>query len=355
MKRLSRYVGKAVLLATLATLLIVVALDAVGAIIGETGELRRNYHLIDALLYVAMTLPSRTYEYLPFAALIGALAGVGILAEKSEVIVMRAAGVSIMRIVVFVMRPILMVAVVGMLIGEFWAPKLDQYAEARRAYLLRGQSAQDSEGGLWTREANEFVHFNAVFPNGVVYGVSRYRFGDANQILESSFATRATYNRMEDNWVEENVAISRFLPERVETEQLLTRRWQTELTPDVLSLNVLAEDSMSIRNLWYYIGYLTQHGNETAKYWLALWNRSLLPLTVIGLVLLGISFVFGPLRQSTMGARIFLGVAIGVIFRIGQDLLSSSSIVFGIPAVTVVLAPVLFCAVVGFYLLKRAG
>ena len=76
---------------------------------------------------------------------------------------------------------------------------------------------------------------------------------------------------------------------------------------------------------------------------------------IIGLVLVGISFVFGPLRDSTMGLRIFVGVVIGVSFKIVQDMLGPFSIVFGFPALLAVLAPVLLCIVVGLYLLRRSG
>jgi len=76
---------------------------------------------------------------------------------------------------------------------------------------------------------------------------------------------------------------------------------------------------------------------------------------IVGLVLIGISFVFGPLRDSTMGFRIFIGVVIGVSFRIIQDRLGPFSIVFGFPPLLAVLLPVVFCVSLGLYLLRRSG
>lgn len=355
MSHLSRYIGKTVLLAILGALFVVVALDAVSTIIGESRRMEGDYHFVDVLLYVGMTLPSSVYDYLPFAGLIGALAGVGLLAEKSEIIVMRAAGVSLRRIVIYVLRPVLLVILGGVLIGEFWGPLWDQWADARRDYLMKGKSEQDSTGGLWTRENREFLHFNAVFPGGIVYGITRYRFAENNQVAETSFATRATFNATEKYWVEEDVSISSFAENRVNTSKLVTRRWETELTPQVLSFRALDAESLSMRSLWFYMGYLEQRGIDKGEYRLAFWEKVFQPLAVVGLVLIGISFVFGPLRQSTMGLRIFVGVTLGVLFRMGQDLLGPSSIVFGFPAILAVIAPVLFCVVVGSWLLKRAG
>jgi lipopolysaccharide export system permease protein len=355
MRRLSRHVGSTIFAAIAVALLVLVGLDSVGAIIDQTADISRNYHFSDVLIYVGTLVPSRIYEYMPFASLIGCLIGLGLLATNSEVIVMRAAGVSPLRIVGFVLQPVMLFIMFSMVIGEYFSPYLDQLAEGRRGYLLKGESAQDSTSGPWNREGNEFMHFNAVFPGGVVYGVTRYRFNDDRQIEEASFSSRATFNVTESYWVEENVSVTRFLDNSTETEKLVTRRWNSELTPGVLSLNILPADSLSMASLYNYIRYLRLQNTDTAGYEVAFWRKVLQPLIILGLVLIGISFVFGPLRDSTMGFRIFIGVVVGVSFRILQDMLGPLSIVFEFPPLMAVLAPVLFCVVVGLYLLRRSG
>ena len=355
MFRLSRYVGVTVFAAITVTLLIVVSLDAVGAVIDEAGSVRNNYQFFDVLIYVATTLPSRAYEYIPFSSLIGCLVGLGVLAGSSEVVVMRAAGVSLLRIVSFVLKPVMLFVIVGALIGEYVSPYLDQLAEGRRNILLKGDEVQASSTGLWAQDDNEFVHFNAVFPGGVVYGVSRYRFDDSLRILQASYSTRATFNVEGGYWVEENVAATHFYQQRTAAEKQITRQWDTELTPDVLSLNILPPESLSISSLYRYIQFLRLQNSDASVYELALWSKVLQPLTIISLVLVGISFVFGPLRESTMGFRIFVGVLTGVVFRIAQDMLGPSSIVFGFAPVMAVLTPIIICSLVGLLLLRRAG
>ena len=108
-------------------------------------------------------------------------------------------------------------------------------------------------------------------------------------------------------------------------------------------------------SLHRYVQFLEQQKRDTSTYQLALWSKLLQPLTIIALVLVGISFVFGPLRESTMGFRIFIGVVTGVLFRIGQDMLGPSSLVFGFPPVIAVLLPIVVCMLVGLLLLRRAG
>ena len=178
MRRLSWHVGTTVFASIGVTLMVLVGLDSVGAIIDQSADVTRNYFFADALIYVVTLVPSRIYEYIPFASLIGCLVGLGLLAGNSEVIVMRAAGVSPLRIVGFVLKPVLIFVILGMTIGEYFSPYLDQLAEGKREYLRKGESAQDSSSGLWNREGNQFMHANAVFPGGVLYGVTRYQFND---------------------------------------------------------------------------------------------------------------------------------------------------------------------------------
>ncbi len=355
MRRLSNHIGTTVFASIGVALLVLIGLDAVGEIIDQSGRLGRNYHFPDALIYVGTLLPSRLYEFMPFGCLIGCLIGLGILQGNSEVVVMRAAGVSPLQVVGFVLKPVLVFIVLAMAIGEYFSPYLDQLAEGRREYLLKGESAQDSTTGFWNREGNEFMHFNAVFPGGVLYGVTRYRFTDDKTIEEASFSSRATYNAVEGYWTEENVSITRFYGDRTEVDKKITRHWDSELTPNVLTVNILPADALPIASLSGYIEFLRQQNANTADYEVAFWRKVLQPLIIIGLVLVGISFVFGPLRESTMGFRVFVGVVTGVTFRIVQDLLGPLSIVFGFPPFLAVITPVVFCAALGVYLLRRSG
>ena len=355
MRRLSRHIGITVFSSIAVALVVVVGLDAVAAIIDEAGAVKGNYHFFDTLIYVATKLPSTVYEYIPFSSLIGCLLGLGLLATNSEVIVMRASGVSLLRIVYFVIKPVLLFVLISTAVGEYFSPHLDQLAEGRREYLRNGESTEGSASGLWSREGDEFMHFNAVFPGGVLFGVTRYKFDDNKALLEASFSSRATYNGTENLWVEENVSITRFNETSTETEKKITRRWNSELTPEVLTLNVLPPSALSISSLYNYINFLELQNADTSVYELAYWRKVLQPLVIIGLVLIGISFVFGPLRDSTMGLRIFVGVVIGISFKIIQDMLGPFSIVFGFPAVLAVLMPVLLCMGVGLYLLRRGG
>ena len=353
MVKLDRYIAIHVFLAILTVLGIIVGLALLFAFIDELGDVEGGYGLADALEYVLLTSPRRLYEMLPMAALIGCLIGLGTLASSSELTVMRAAGISLGRIVVAVMKPTLVLLLVGVLIGEYAAPWTEDIAQARRSLAQGAGEAQSSKRGLWHRQENEFVHVNAVQPGGVLVGVTRYRFDDERRLLSASFAKRASYQN--DHWLLSNIATTHFRGDHTEVAQAREERWDVQLTPQLLGIVVVAPESLSITGLWRYIHYLADQGLNNGRYWLAFWTKVLQPAVTVALVLLAISFIFGPLRSVTLGQRIFTGVVVGFVFRIIQDLLGPASQVFGFSPLLAVALPAGVCALIGVWLLRRAG
>jgi lipopolysaccharide export system permease protein len=353
MRKLSQYIGRTVVGAVSMVLLVIVSLDAIAALVDQLGELKGNYDFLQALSYVGLTLPSRIYENIPFSALVGCLVGLGILAGSSELVVMRAAGVSLAQITWAVMKPVLLFIALSIGLGEYVTPLTDQIAESRRAIAQGDEHALESRSGLWNRDGREFVHINAVLPNGRLYGITRYQFDESGQLLASSFSETALFQQ--DHWVEENGKESRLSVDSVETQPFQWRRWETSLSPELLNVLVLKPDALSIQNLYSYSNYLQQQGLESGQYDLAFWKKLLQPLATASLVLIAVSFIFGPLREVTMGYRIFTGVIVGIVFRMSQDLLGPASLVFGFPPLLAVMVPLLICAGIGVYLLRKAN
>ncbi|MFV9684458.1 LPS export ABC transporter permease LptG [Pseudomonas sp. NY15367] len=354
MAKLDRYIGTQVFFAILAVLGIILGLALLFAFIDELGDLNKgDYGLGQALWYVLLTAPRRAYEMLPMAALIGCLIGLGTLASNSELTIMRAAGVSIGRIVWAVMKPMLVLMLAGILIGEYVAPLTENQAQADRALAQGGGAAQSSKRGMWHRQGQEYVHINAVQPGGVLLGVTRYRFDDERRLLSASFARRAEYR--DNHWMLSNVKTTLLHADHSEVVNQREERWDIELNPELLGTVVMEPEALSVTGLWQYIHYLSEQGLNNARYWLAFWTKVLQPLVTGALVLMAISFIFGPLRSVTLGQRVFTGVLVGFIFRIAQDLLGPSSLVFGFSPLLAVLVPAGICALAGVWLLRRAG
>lgn len=353
MRKLDGYISRTVMVSTFMVLLVIIALVAIADLVDELSQIEGNYNFIEVLFYVGLSLPSSIYEQLPFAALVGSLIGLGMLASSSELVVMRAAGVSVGRIAWAVMKPALVVILLGILLGEYVTPLTDQIAESRKSILLGDKQALESKHGLWSREANEYMHFNAVLPNGRLYGVTRYQFDPQGRLTSSSFSESAIYQG--GYWLEENGKETHFEETGVLLSEFSQRRWETKLSPKLLNVLVLNPEALSVYSLYNYSNYLAQQGLENKEYRLSFWKKLMQPLATASLVLIAISFVFGPLREVTMGFRIFTGVIVGIVFQTSQDLLGPSSLVFGFPPVLGVSLPLLICFLIGFILLKRAN
>lgn len=353
MRILDRYIGFAVFWSVLAVLGIIVALATLFAFVDEVGDFSDTYGPFNALWFIICTIPRRAYEVLPMAALVGSLVGLGALAGRSELTVMRAAGVSLRQIVWAVMKPILVVMVAGILVGEYVAPATEVRAQAYRALALGGGEAQTSKYGLWHRQGREFIHINAVQPGGLLLGVTRYRFGEDDVLQMSSFARKAEYQN--NQWILSDIVKTVLHDKSTEVLRSPADRWDVALTPELLNTVIAEPSRLSASELWQYIHYLGDQELNNSRYWLAFWTKLLQPLVTASLVLLAISFIFGPLRTVTMGQRIFTGVVVGFVFSIGQELLGPSSLVFNFPPLLAVLIPIAISFGVGFWLLRRAG
>lgn len=351
MKLITRYIATQVLGATLLVLAVLMGLDLIISVLDQSGDLSGSYTFGRAAVYSLLSLPSHLAQVLPFGILIGCLAGLGSLATTSELVVIRSAGVSVARILWMVLRPALAVAVAGMLIGEFVAPKSQQIAESYRAMSLQKKNFSVSEYGLWHREGNSFVHFNAVKPNGELFGISLFELDASRHLQKALFAQRATYQG--DHWLFEDVQETLFKSDHLETNSAVRQRWDTQLSPELLSILVLDPRDLSLSGLWYYVSFLRAQGSATGEYELALWAKLLQPLAVISLVLVAASIIFGPLRQSSMGTRVFTGLMIGVVFRISQDMLGPASLVFGFTPILASLTPIVISLIAGFFMLRR--
>ena len=352
MRKLDRHIGLTVFTAMMVVMIVILFLDTLFGFMAQLDAMRANYQLPQVLQYMLLTTPKRIYDIIPVTALIGCLAGLGSLANHSELVVMRAAGVSLMRIGWSVMKPAIVMMLIGMVLSEYVSPVTEQMAQSGRK-IARSADGKYSDEGQWHREGNSYMYFNAVEPNGVLYGISIFHFDDQRRLLESVYAERAISQG--DFWIMENVETSTYTGKKVTTDFERVKRWDTDLTTTLLKVVVVQPDDLSVSGLSTYVDYLERQDLDSGEYKLALYKKVLQPAAIFALVLIGMSFVFGPLRTVSMGLRLFSGVITGVVFMILQNLMGPASLVFGFSPLVAVSLPILACLLIGLLLLRRAG
>ncbi len=334
-----RYIGRAVLLGIVSVLALLLVLIGFFEVIGELEDVEKGYTTMMAYTYVVLTLPRYTYELFPIATLLGSLIGLGALASNSELMAMRAAGISIGRIVASTLKSGLLVLLVVLLIGEYVAPRAELQAQRMKMQALSDQITLKTRYGFWTRDDNTFINIRQILPNRVLADVSIYRYDDSQRLQQALHARRASYK--EGGWVLETVRQSQFSPQRVTVKVFDQLPWATRLKPSVLDVVTVMPHMLAAWDLWRYIDYLQQNGQSSQTYEVAFWGKLAAPLVTLVMLFLSIPFVFGSLRSVGIGQRIFVGSMLGIVFYLLNRAFSYMAVVYSVNALFATLLPVL--------------
>ncbi len=347
---INRYIAQQIGMMIAIALLVLAGLDGLFTLIAEFDALEHSYHAREAMIYVLATMPSRIYQWIPIATLMGCLLALGNLASSSELIVMRAAGISVLGIVRKALYPVIGVVIVGLLLGQYLTPMTEHFSQNYRAIKLGGGTLLRVKYGNWQRQGDEFIHMNAIEPNGIIHGITRYRFVD-HQLKEMSFAERAIYQNQQ--WVMQKQQQSILSETSVRVHDAPQAIWQSQLTPEILELAVLKPEHLSITGLYRYAHYMQQQGLRYLPYLLAFWKKISQPFATLAMVLVAAAFVFGPLRSGTMGLRIMVGLMAGLFFNYLQEFLGFASLAFNIQPWIASVVPILVFSTMGVVLIRR--
>ena len=160
MNRIDRYISTTVATAMGLAVIALLGLFVVLTLIEQVQCIVNEYTILNVLRFVLYSLPRMLYEVVPYAALIGCLAGLGLLASSSEILVMRSSGISTFSIAWSVLKPALILAFIGMLVGEFLLPDFERMARADRVQAKTDLVGITERGGFWYRENDVYMHFD---------------------------------------------------------------------------------------------------------------------------------------------------------------------------------------------------
>ncbi len=349
MKILDKYLATSVLSSILIVLTVLVGLFAFFGFVDELDDIgKQRYGIWEAIEYILLEVPRNIYELFPIAALLGSLWGLGMLANNSELTVMRAAGVSIMQIALSVLKVGIVLLMLVMVMGETLAPLSGQYAKSMRATAMSDheghQMAFNSRYGFWARDGDDFINIRTIYPDGRFGGISLYEFDKNRQLTALTYARTAFYQ--ESQWRLEQVETLRISPSQITREFLENTSWNAILKPELVKIVVIPPDKLSSWGLYKYIEYLKQNGQRTAQYELAFWSRLSYPLVSVTMLFLAIPFVFGQLRSVAIGQRILVGSLIGIGFHMVNQTVSNIGLVYDFsPMLSAWIPPLLFLGV----------
>ncbi|NLQ18045.1 LPS export ABC transporter permease LptG [Marinomonas sp. M1K-6] len=353
MNKIDKYIASSVLWAFLIVVVVLLGLDFALTFIEQIKKVNDDYTIQSLLQVILYRLPGKLAEYIPVASLIGTLMGLGTLAATSELTVMRAAGMPIWRIGFAACQPILLVSLLGMAISEFVAPTAEQKANLIEKFQQQENDTFSLTGGVWLKADNNFVYIDAADNTGKLYGIDIY--APEQQQLKYTKSAESAQHIQGTQWQLNKVTETYFFADRIETKRHEHEDWNVSIKPEYLFLASQEPSALSLSQLLDYHRYLHQQKLDGSQYELEFWITALRPIASLALVLVALSSVFGPLRSSTMGGRIFSGVIIGLAFQNALNLFGRMSIAVSFPPIIGVSIPIIICLLAGILLIRRRG
>lgn len=287
---------------------------------------RGDYTLRHALAYVALTLPGRAYEILPIAVLIGTLYALTLLARHSEITVLRASGLSTAELLLALGKIGSLFVVLTFLLGEFIAPQSERWAQQLQLAAKSKLVAQEFRSGLWVRDGFSYINVREVMPDATLRGIRIFSFDEAYRLRTISEAAHGRYLPSGD-WLLSEVVDTHFDQERAHVSRAPERHWHSALTPDILSVLLIAPERLSIVNLWQYIRHLSENHQKTQRYEIALWKKLVYPLAAWVMMVLALPFAYAHDRMAMVGVKVFIGVMLGIFFHMLNGMFSHLAII----------------------------
>jgi lipopolysaccharide export system permease protein len=320
---------------------------------GELKELGDgDYGLGSAFQYLLLTLPRRVYELFPMALLLGGLMGMGALASSSELVVMRAAGCSILRLVSPAMQAGLVLGLVAVVLGEFLAPQTERLAQELHARAQNKAISINDGKGFWARDGNAIINVRAVLPGNTLADIYIYELGEKSDLRSLGRAQIGRF--IDDQWVLEGLSRSVMHPDRVVIENIPRLAVVgSVVSPDMLEVLASDPEDLSMRDSLHYIDYLEANGLDARDHQLTYWLKVLAPLTNMTLLFVAMPFVFGPQRTARAGQRLLIAILIGLLFFLVNRMLSNWVLLYGYHPFLGASLPTLLFFAGGAYALTR--
>lgn len=314
----------------------------------------RAYGVSWAGWFVLMTMPALAHSLFPASALLGTVMGLGQLTRYQELVALQAAGVSRTRLAWSVFGLALVIALVGVVLGEVIAAPLSQRAHARRALAESGGRTLSTTAGLWVRDGSRFVNIADLRPDGSLGDLYVYDFDDVHTLRRFTHAGSAT--REGERWTLADVQESVFKDDGATTRRATSEEWSDPLNAARLETLWLHPEDVSTAELYRTISWVQRHRQNPLRYQLAFWRRISAPLYTVLMMMLSFPIVLMSGPRARIGEYIVRGAIIGIGFQMLQQTFTNFGLVAGMPPLLTAFAPagVALAAIVILFRLRVA-
>jgi lipopolysaccharide export system permease protein len=350
---IDRYFFRTVARSSLVMLLVLLALSGFINLVDQLEDVGvGRFQTVDAVFMVLFQWPRHGFDLFPMAVLLGAMFGLGGLAGHSELIAVRAIGVSLARLSWATLLTGIVLAILAAVIGEFVVPPAERFAQTYKSELLEDKTTVSRLAGAWFRDGNRIVNILQIEDQAQLAGVYTYQFEPDGSLLEVGRAASAELTG--DSTLKlQDYRVTRVDDEVASAQQIGHLEISTELAGDLLESSVVPPESMDAASLLEYVDYLKSNDLQSVRYELAFWSRMANIAAVALMALLALPFVFGTLRSGGQGVRLLAGVLIGVVFFLAGGALADSATVYGLSPIVAAWIPAMLLLVAAMVGLAR--
>lgn len=350
---IDRYIARAVFVGVFASMALFAALFMFIDFVSELESVgQHNYGITQALWYVVLGLPQRLYELSPSAILLGSLVSLGAMASNSELIAMRAAGITIARITRSVLQAGVPLVMLVVLLGEVVAPVATPAANALRAAALEKKVFADNKNGLWAKDGNRYIHVKEVLPNLHLKKIQIYHLNSDRQLIKSTFAQDASY--VDGRWLLTGVQHSELINGLVNVSSSESESWENLIEPALFDVLQMKPANMSARRLFQYSQYIEKNELDATTYRLAFWIKFFTPLTCLAMLLIAMPLVLTTTpRSGGTGQRMVIGLLLGIGYFVFNRGINHLGIVYGMTPFLSALLPLLLVVSLSMLMLRR--
>jgi lipopolysaccharide export system permease protein len=319
-KRIAFYMARLFLVRTLAVLAALVLILMTLDLLGESGKILAPPQNGDAELwrYVSLRIPMLIARFLPFSVLLGTLITLAALNQHSEVIAMKAAGISAHQIIAPLVVASFGVAAVSFAFNERVVTRATAALGAWEAVDYGQVPPQTGvSSNVWVRRGEDLIHARQVSGRGegiVLGGLTLYArvSGTLERIVNAESA-----RRVDGAWELSDVTL--FDVDSVTTSRVPALRLTPDVAPAQFTLARVDPDEQDFRTLSGSIADLRAAGRPTAALEANLWHKVSGPMSSVLMPLLAAIAAFGLARSGQLFVRAVLGMGLGFAYFVADN------------------------------------
>ena len=331
MRTARRYLAREIYRSCAVVLMALLGLFTFFALVDDLDNVGEKFSMWALFYMQGLALPTRLYDLLPIGLLIGAILALAGLAQRNELVILRVSGVSGMRLMRMLWVITIPLMVGATLLSEFVTP-IAEIKSGEADLTLRGKAGGGRlNSGYWFKEptatgGTRVINIKTLLGDGQVRDVMLFelkpdlelqglaqaasgRFQDGDLIL-----TDVTETRIDDDAV--HALANGKPPERkpAEVVKVPELRLDTTLSGERLLARVLTPERMSLVTLIDYIDYLHNNQLQADRQVVALWRKFVYPFTLLVMITIAAPIGFMQTRRGGVGAKVFIGILLGVAF-----------------------------------------